>query len=245
MLLDLIVVQHFIVYKWIFRFLSTEAWKVSLSTRLLWKNTWCVTLVQAGPPFLDAWTEPKMGGRHLGDLEGGWQEGCLGGSDLPSLHFPTHRSFLNCFRFSCFPSLPAPSQTTIPLSFFFFILYFCLIKILFSPLSHAGLQVIGDRGRGWRRGARAWGGKIRGDTGRTPPDLHPPQQHPYWAGGAHQSVVRATMLCFCTVQLKCSVFINRFMQCGCKETVVIIHSPLSPHWLFYTILIFLYYNPVL
>lgn len=101
--------------------------------RSLCNNTWCVTLVQATPPFLNAWTEPKEVGRRWGDLKGGWQEGCLGGSNLPSFHFSPPPPFI---PHSSMPFISPAHPPFLSHSFRFYILFlphsFVLLKI--SPL---------------------------------------------------------------------------------------------------------------
>lgn len=146
---------RFIVYQWICRFLSRETWKVGTihkaalchwAPRSLCNNTWCVTLVQAVPPFLNAWTEPNVAGRHWGVLKGGWQEGCLGGSDLPSFHFSPllHSSLYLSFLLLSLPSSFHPNDhflhSSLFCTFFFSAHTFILLKILFFlSLSRAGL----------------------------------------------------------------------------------------------------------
>lgn len=117
--------------------------------RSLCNNTWCVTLVQATPPFLNAWTEPKEVGRRWGDLKGGWQEGCLGGSNLPSFHFsPPPPSFLipPCLSFLLL-TLPS-SHIPFAFTFFFYPTLLSYWKSLLSCFPSLSCRTLG---RQWRR----------------------------------------------------------------------------------------------
>lgn len=109
------------------------------------------------------------------------QKGYLGGSDFPSFHSSPYFHFSMLFIFPAIPSLPAVIQTALS--------FFPTMSLQIFPFCDAGLQVSSDRDEGWGRGACAGGAEIRRDTGCAPTGVRTPQQHPYWAWGAHQSVV--------------------------------------------------------
>lgn len=144
---------EFIVYQWIFRFLSTEEWKVgtmyksivSLITKVIMQQHLVCNSCASSAAFPECLDRAQSGGKALR-----WFEGRVAGRMFrriwPSfLPFFSPSSFLYAFYFSCSPSLPPFILTTIPPIPFSFKLYFyptlhrnLFSQILFS-LSRAGL----------------------------------------------------------------------------------------------------------
>lgn len=154
---------EFTVFQWIFTLLSAEQWKVETKQhcrvpRSLCNNTWWCNSCAGSAAFPECLDRAQNGGRHWGVMKWGWQEGCLGGSDLPSFHFspPVQISFLYAFHFSCPASLPPSTLTTlssIPLSFSNPHLPPTLIPSPFLLCRTSGQRWLRQWGR---KGSRSW-----------------------------------------------------------------------------------------